>query len=1090
MNQERGKINSPVLESAWQRYAEFDANSRAATRGRGYLLQATVGLAVIAVLLAVFIGSYDTYLLLPENFKATLRVILIVVLILDFISLAFTIRNQPLENAQVLRAAAEEIKKEIYFYRTVLQWHEERDSWLSQRLTEIQRNVADNFNTELTLKPYRGSLPPYYRPDNPISDPGFTRLFPDDYLRYRLEERLQYYGMAMIEPQQIKWYLNVGLFVTGGLSVLLATLGGSFTAWIALSIFAAAALIAWLEPGHLDTRVNTYNQLILALQIVRDDWKSLSREEQQTGEAFLKLVVATEKVIWSHYNKRTSEIWRAIDDLKGRKHDAFDEIMMLPAVVTGLDEESQVELATIAAVEIEPAVVAAEIVVEVPAKEVEIKKLETTLVPVPSSNGAHLETLKAAAKPKRGLPHAFVVMPFGRKQGGDGRWLDFNSIYNDLIKPALEAAGFESFRADEESVSGDILTDMFQELLLADLVIADLSIDNANVFYELGVRHAIRKRGVVHIQSGRAYMPFDIFNVRTIPYHIDKNGRPDPDHLEKDKQAITKITRETWASDVDRVHSPIFNLLDGLVEPDRKSLRTPLATGFWREYNEWRERMVIAQRQKRIGDILLLTEEISNPLIKEEAISEAGKALRGMNRHELALQQYRLGLQINPRNMTFRREEAFHLNRLNRTDEAIVRLENLLKDNPTDTEAISFLGRIYKQMWMETWVNLKDDKIRLEEAYNSIHWLIKSVSIYMEGFRVNINDYYPGINALTGSVLVDYMAHYKKIKDDPEIKRIREDLPKLKGAIHFVLESLTQRDNSDYWALVSLAELQVSVSTNPMHVTRAYKKALTAARKNIYNLKSSLSQLELLKSLGFRPEYVQAGVEVLQGEMSRIKQETTREEGGGVQTPPQVFIFSGHDLDRPDQAKQRLPEGMEKETRERIEKALEKFNADRNDMAITPGAAAGGDIIFLESCLKRNMKVEIYLPFQEARYIKEAISYAGDKWVERFYTIRNHPDVSIRLQPDHLGPVKIGDNVYERNERWALYSALIYGIDRARAIILWDGIMDEAPGGPDHMLEQVRSIGGIAEHLNSSKFDYWKAAGKVSRALESLTLEL
>ncbi|HBL11573.1 MAG TPA: hypothetical protein DD379_09230, partial [Cyanobacteria bacterium UBA11162] len=86
-------------------------------------------------------------------------------------------------------------------------------------------------------------------------------------------------------------------------------------------------------------------------------------------------------------------------------------------------------------------------------------------------------------------------MPFGRKKGPDGRWIDFNRIYQDLIKPALEEAGFESFRADEEAVSGDILTDMFQELLLADLVLADLSIDNANVFYELGIRHALRKRG-------------------------------------------------------------------------------------------------------------------------------------------------------------------------------------------------------------------------------------------------------------------------------------------------------------------------------------------------------------------------------------------------------------------------------------------------------------------------------------------------------------------------------------------------------------------------------------------------------------------
>ena len=259
----------------------------------------------------------------------------------------------------------------------------------------------------------------------------------------------------------------------------------------------------------------------------------------------------------------------------------------------------------------------------------EVKTLELDSEPRTTSGAIHPEV----------RPHAFVIMPFGKKKGGDGSLYDFNAIYSQLIKPALEAAGFEAFRADEETTSGDILTDMFQELLLADLCIADMSIDNANVFYELGIRHAFRKRGNVHIQAGRAYMPFDVFNVRTIPYHITPEGVPDPAFLEKDKAAISRVTRNTWGSDVEAIQSPIFNLLDGLTEPDRRALQTPLATGFWREYNEWKERVTIAQRQKRIGDILLLTEEISNPLIKEDAIAEAGLALKNLGRNELALTQ-------------------------------------------------------------------------------------------------------------------------------------------------------------------------------------------------------------------------------------------------------------------------------------------------------------------------------------------------------------------------------------------------------------------------------------------------------------------
>src|SRR5262245_5180003 len=102
-------------------------------------------------------------------------------------------------------------------------------------------------------------------------------------------------------------------------------------------------------------------------------------------------------------------------------------------------------------------------------------------------------------------PHAFVAMPFGTKpataEPGSShqtpQMIDFNRVYSDYIKPALEMAGLEPFRADKEERAGHIITDLFQELLVADQVVADLTIDNPNVWYELGVRHALRSRGVV-----------------------------------------------------------------------------------------------------------------------------------------------------------------------------------------------------------------------------------------------------------------------------------------------------------------------------------------------------------------------------------------------------------------------------------------------------------------------------------------------------------------------------------------------------------------------------------------------------------------
>lgn len=676
------------------------------------------------------------------------------------------------------------------------------------------------------------------------------------------------------------------------------------------------------------------------------------------------------------------------------------------------------------------------------------------------------------------LPHAFVVMPFGIKKGFDGTTINFNAIYQDLIKPALRQAGFEPFRADEETTTGDILTDMFQELLLADLVIADLSIDNANVYYELGIRHAFRKRGIVHIQSGRAYMPFDIFNVRTIPYHTTEEGLPDPEFLDKDIQAIARVTRDTWATGVDAIHSPVFNLLTGLVEPDQSTLRTPLATGFWREYNEWKQRVTISRRQKRIGDILLLTEEISNPMIKEEAVGTAGKALAEMGRNELALEQYRKGLEVNGENLNFRRQEAFHLNRLGRIDEAIVKLEALLDDHPGDTEAIAYLGRIYKETWYYSWSWVQDPKKRLKTAFESYHWLIRAFDTYVRGYRADLNEYYPGVNAVTlGTILVHLADEFDDAEDpDPDITVIRDVLPELRGALEFALETFAENESVDYWTLVSLAELRVLTAPKPMMVTRAYRKALIAARRSQFYLQSSLGQLEMLKSLEMRTEFVQAGINAIYDEIRRLAQQEEdehTEEEHKDETEIQVFLFEGYTVDPLGSKRNLFPASKEDDVRQAITEVLDKYNADDNDLAFTAGLSAGTELIFAELCAERGIKVEAHLPLADAAYVREFVIPYGDKWVERFYKVRNHPLVDEKYQAEHLGAPKKGDDLYERNNRWALYSSLLMGTDKVRLITFWNGKPtledDRDVRLVKYMVDLMRDMGGIVEQINPEK---------------------
>src|SRR4051794_4441218 len=105
---------------------------------------------------------------------------------------------------------------------------------------------------------------------------------------------------------------------------------------------------------------------------------------------------------------------------------------------------------------------------------------------------------------------AFIIRPFGVKQGTKGQAIDFDQVAQKLIDPALTRLGVTGRDTIEILKQGNIRIDMFQRLLTADLVVADLSIHNANVFYELGIRHALRGKRTFLLRSAQDAYPFDL----------------------------------------------------------------------------------------------------------------------------------------------------------------------------------------------------------------------------------------------------------------------------------------------------------------------------------------------------------------------------------------------------------------------------------------------------------------------------------------------------------------------------------------------------------------------------------------------------
>ena len=117
-----------------------------------------------------------------------------------------------------------------------------------------------------------------------------------------------------------------------------------------------------------------------------------------------------------------------------------------------------------------------------------------------------------------GNPQAFVVMQFAEP---------YNSLYAEVIKPVAEAIGFEAFRADDVFRPGVILQDIIRSIVAADVVIAEVTPANPNVFYEL-YAHAIDKPTVLlaeHPTDPGKHLPFDISGFRVIFYDNTIRGK-------------------------------------------------------------------------------------------------------------------------------------------------------------------------------------------------------------------------------------------------------------------------------------------------------------------------------------------------------------------------------------------------------------------------------------------------------------------------------------------------------------------------------------------------------------------------------------
>jgi hypothetical protein len=653
------------------------------------------------------------------------------------------------------------------------------------------------------------------------------------------------------------------------------------------------------------------------------------------------------------------------------------------------------------------------------------------------------------------LMHAFIVRPFGIKNG-----IDFDKVDRELISPALDRLQMTGRTTQEITHAGNIRADMFHLLLTADIVVADISVHNANVFYELGVRHALRDRRTFLLRASIDEVPFDLKTDRYLTYLRDSPSAS--------LDALVNGLAETRRND--SVDSPVYSMLPGLPAPD--------PSAFIVVPEDFREEVTRARLKREKGDLRFLASELTGLPWRREGMRVVGEAQFKIGDLKYAGETWEwvraelpYDLKANLRLGTICQK----LGDLVRSDEALNRVVTIKSIDSEDlAEARALLGSNAKTRWLAEWTAHTDPSTAQKEALRS-PFLFTALEEYRRGFEVDPSHYYSGLNALAMVTILSELATAQeavwreRFEDEDEaalrLKEYRNLKSQLTGAVEFSMRAQRQRlerkEQKDPWLALSFADYGFLLGKP--NVRQLYRDAL--ADLEPFADQVARKQMELFAKLACLPKSVDAVGTLFA---------TLPEPSAAKQQPAKVLLFTGHRIDSPDRAKPRFPANREETAREAIRKTIKAEMGENPDAVIAiAGGASGGDLLFLSACEDIGIKIRrLYLIIPRDEYVKASVAPAGTKWVDRFNHQLETAAYRVYQQSESL-PTWLQNkkdyDVWQRSNGWILHNALALGGTNATLIALWDGKGGDGPGGTQHMVESARERGARTVILDTNE---------------------
>lgn len=333
-------------------------------------------------------------------------------------------------------------------------------------------------------------------------------------------------------------------------------------------------------------------------------------------------------------------------------------------------------------------------------------------------------------------PVGFMVMPFRTKKvtgarEGAPKEVDCDRLWDAAFRPALDDLGYLPVRADVEAGSV-IVKDMLNRLRHSHLVVADVSLPNGNVYYEVGIRHAAREDRCVLLAAEWSKQLFDVDQFRTLRYPL-----ADGSVAEAQAAAIRKLLVEKLPK-LEASKSPFHELVDDEVSGAfaeqaeaishfQAELSTVRLLRHEKDNEERVRRLVEAQSRAALGvpeiavELLYLVRDV----LDWQAVLDLVETLPGEVR----------------RSDTVREQMLLARSNLGDHAQAIAGLDELIRELGPTPERCGLLGGRYKRLWRE-------ERERREQAgeerpnARERNYLGRAIEAYERGMQLDLNEYY------------------------------------------------------------------------------------------------------------------------------------------------------------------------------------------------------------------------------------------------------------------------------------------------------------------------------------------------------------